>query len=156
MDQPQHDLRVQRFTELDPLVAYRLWALRSQVFVLEQGAAYLDLDGRDTEPGTWHVWFAHDAGLPVATLRVLEERDGDGDGWRVGRVATDAAHRGRGQAGRLMREVVSRRGSASIVHDPQVYRQDGYAGLGFVVCGSSFEDADGVPHVPMRREGRRD
>lgn len=149
MDQPDDDLRAQRFADLDPLVGYRLWALRSRVFVLEQEALYLDLDGRDTEPGTWHLWCADDAGAPVATLRVLD----DGAVWRVGRVATDAAHRGRGLAGRLMRAVLERWGSEPVVLDAQVYLRDWYAGFGFVESGPVFEDEDGIPHVPMRREG---
>ena len=149
MDQPPTDLRVQRFADLDPLLAYRLWALRSQVFVLEQQAAYLDLDGRDTEPGTWHLWCADEGGLPVATLRVLD----DGDVRRVGRVATDEAHRGRGLAAAMMREVLSRWGSEPVVLDAQTYLRDWYAGFGFVVTGPDYEDEDGIPHVPMRREG---
>ena len=149
MDQPPTDLRVQRFADLDPLVAYRLWALRSQVFVLEQEAAYLDLDGRDTEAGTWHVWCADESGLPVATLRVLD----DGDVRRVGRVATHEAHRGRGLAAVMMREVLARWGSTPVVLDAQTYLRDWYAGFGFVATGPDYEDEDGIPHVPMRREG---
>lgn len=151
MDQPPPDLRVQCFADLDPGVAYRLWALRSQVFVVEQQAAYLDLDGRDTEPGTWHVWCADAAGAPVATLRVVD----DGDAWRVGRVATDSSHRGRGLAAAMMREVLARWGSGVVVLDAQVHLKDWYAGYGFVVAGPPHEDEDGVPHVPMRREGSR-
>lgn len=149
MDQSPPDLRTQRFDDLDPLVAYRLWALRSQVFVVEQQAAYLDLDGRDTEPGTWHVWCADSAGMPVATLRVLD----DGGAWRVGRVATDVAHRRRGLARAMVGEVLARWGSDVVVLDAQTYLQDWYAGFGFVVTGAPFEDEDGVPHVPMRRGG---
>lgn len=155
MDQPPTDppdpparLRVERFADLDPVVAYRLWALRSQVFVVEQEAAYLDLDGRDTEPGTWHVWCADDAGVPVATLRVLD----GGGARRIGRVATEAGHRGRGLARAMMREVVSRWGSGVLVLDAQEYLKGWYAGFGFVVTGAAFEDEDGIPHVPMRRE----
>ncbi|MFW5471826.1 GNAT family N-acetyltransferase [Knoellia sp. CPCC 206450] len=150
MDRPPTDLCVQRFADLDPLVAYRLWALRSRVFVIEQEALYLDLDGRDTEAGTWHLWCADEDGVPVATLRVLD----DGEAWRVGRVATDAGHRGRGLAGRLMREVLDRWGSEPVVLDAQTYLEGWYAGFGFVPSGPVFEDEDGMPHVPMRREGR--
>ena len=76
-------VRSAAFADLAGLTAYRLWALRSEVFVVEQAAAYLDLDGRDLEPGTRHLW-VEDDGVPVATLRVLD----DGDVWRIGRVAT--------------------------------------------------------------------
>lgn len=149
MDQPPRDLRVESFADLDRLVAYRLWALRSRVFVVEQQAAYLDLDGRDTEPGTWHVWCADGSGMPVSTLRVLD----DGDAWRVGRVATDPAHRGRGLAAAMVREVLTRWGSGAVVLDAQTHLADWYAGFGFVVTGAAYEDEDGIPHVPMRREG---
>lgn len=153
MDQPPTDRRVhvvvQRFADLDPVVAYWLWALRSQVFVVEQSALYLDLDGRDTEPGTWHVWCADGDGRPVATLRVVE----DGGAWRVGRVATQVGFRGRGLAGEMMREVLGRWGSRVVVLDAQVHLKDWYAGFGFVETGATFEDEDGIPHVPMRREG---
>ncbi|MDT0215537.1 GNAT family N-acetyltransferase [Rothia sp. ARF10] len=149
MDRPPTDLRVQRFADLDPLVAYRLWALRSRVFVIEQEALYLDLDGRDAEPETWHVWCADGNGGPVATLRVLE----DGGVRRVGRVATDDGHRGRGLAAAMMREVVARWGSEPMVLDAQVRLADWYARFGFVVSGDEFEDEDGIPHLPMRREG---
>ena len=148
MDQQAPEVHVRRFADLDPRVAYALWALRSRVFVVEQQAVYLDLDGRDIEPGTWHVWCAGPAGVPVATLRVLE----DGGELRVGRVATEEAHRGRGLAAAMMREVLSRWGSAPVVLDAQTYLEGWYAGFGFLVTGPEFADEDGIPHVPMRRE----
>lgn len=36
---------------MDPVVLYRLLELRVAVFVVEQQAAYPDLDGRDVEAG---------------------------------------------------------------------------------------------------------
>ena len=147
MDQPTPDLRVQHFADLTPEVAYDVWALRSRVFVVEQAAAYLDLDGRDTEATTWHVWCADGAGRPVATLRVLD----DGDTWRVGRVATAREHRGRGLAAAMMREVLARLGGRAVVLDAQVQLERWYAGFGFVVTGDPYADEDGILHVPMRR-----
>ena len=148
MDHSRPDLRHQRFTELDPVVAYRLWALRSEVFVVEQEAAYLDLDGRDTEPGTWHLWCADETGMPVATLRVLD----DGEVWRVGRVATATGHRGSGRAAAMMREVLALCSDRAIVLDAQAHLQGWYAAFGFAVNGAEYADEDGIPHVPMRRE----
>ena len=72
------------FDELDRTTAYRLWQLRSLVFVVEQDCPYLDLDGRDLEPATVHLWVEDEAGTPVATLRLLD----DGDVARIGRVVT--------------------------------------------------------------------
>lgn len=151
--QPAPDIRHERFAELDPVVAYRLWALRSEVFVVEQDCPYLDLDGRDVEPGTWHVFAvdgadgADGAGEPVATLRVLD----DGDVWRIGRVATAASARGAGLAGAMMRDALALCADRPVVLDAQAHLVDWYAVFGFDVAGSGFVE-DGIPHVPMRRE----
>ena len=67
------ELLVARFSELDPATLYAILRLRVDVFVVEQNAPYAEIDGRDTEPETVHVWF-EDGGVPVADLRVL--RDG--------------------------------------------------------------------------------
>ncbi|MFC7488113.1 GNAT family N-acetyltransferase [Knoellia sp. CPCC 206453] len=148
MDQSSPDVRHQRFADLDPIVAYRLWALRSEVFVVEQEAAYLDLDGRDTEPGTWHFWCAGDVGMPVATLRVLD----DDEVWRVGRVATVRGQRGSGLAAAMMLAVLALCSDRAIVLDAQARLLDWYVAFGFVVTGAEYADEDGIAHVPMRRE----
>jgi ElaA protein len=51
---------------------YRILWLRSAVFVVEQEAAYDDIDGRDLEPGTVQCWAAED-GMVLSTLRILVE-----------------------------------------------------------------------------------
>ena len=61
-----------RFDDLDVQTFHDLVRLRVDVFVVEQRAAYAELDGRDPEPGTEHWWTADDAG-PTAYLRVLAE-----------------------------------------------------------------------------------
>ena len=48
-------ISVRGFDELDLRTAYDVWRLRQQVFVVEQGSPYPDLDGRDREPGTRHL-----------------------------------------------------------------------------------------------------
>jgi len=142
------DLRVGGFADLGAVTAYQLWALRSRVFVVEQDCPYLDLDGRDLEPGTRHWWVERD-GVPVATLRVLD----DGDVWRIGRVATALAWRGHGLAARLVRAVLDGAGERAVVLDAQSHLVDWYAALGFVPDGPGFLD-DGIPHTPMRRPAR--
>jgi GNAT superfamily N-acetyltransferase len=107
------DLRVGGFADLDPVTAYRLWALRSRVFVVEQDCPYLDLDGRDLEPATRHWWVERD-GIPVATLRVLD----DGDVWRIGRVVTAVDWRGQGLAAQLVRAVLAGAGERDVVLEP--------------------------------------
>lgn len=137
--------RIATFDELDARTGYLLWQLRERVFVVEQECAYLDLDGRDLEPATRHVWI-EGSGAPVAYLRVLQ----DPDEMRIGRVVVDATHRSRGLARRLMAAALDVVGPRPCRLDAQSYLVDWYAGLGFEPCGEEFLD-DGIPHVPMRR-----
>src|SRR5215467_11943786 len=50
------DLQVASFAELDTATLYAILRLRCDVFIVEQACAYPDVDGRDVEPGTRHVW----------------------------------------------------------------------------------------------------
>lgn len=138
-------MRVAVFEELDPRTAYLLWQLRESVFVVEQQCPYPELDGRDLEPGTRHVWVA-DTGRPVAYLRLLD----DGDVLRVGRVLVAATHRGRGLAALLMQRAHALSDGRPTVLDAQSYLEGWYAGQGYEPTGPEFLD-DGIPHVPMRR-----
>ncbi len=145
----EYDVRVAAVGELDVHTSYLLWQLRESVFVVEQQCPYPELDGRDLEPTTRHVWVAAedaDGARPVAYLRVLD----DGEVFRVGRVLVAASHRGRGLAGVLMARAHELCSGRPIVLDAQSYLVDFYTGLGYQVTGSEFLD-DGIPHLPMRR-----
>jgi ElaA protein len=135
--------------EMDPVVLYRLLQMRIDVFVVEQRAAYADIDGRDAEPGAELLW-AEEGGEILATLRILQEPDAS----RIGRVATARGARGRGIAADLMRRAVDRclevRPAAPILLDAQSHLVDWYARFGFVVEGEPFTE-DEIPHRRMRR-----
>ena len=134
---------------LDTRTAYALWRLRESVFVVEQLCAYQELDGRDLEPGTRHVWMAAPDGEPVAYLRVLD----DGEPARIGRVLVAATHRRQGLAEALMRAALELVGDRPSLLDAQSYLVDWYTRLGYQPDGPEFLD-DGIPHVPMRRSAR--
>jgi ElaA protein len=134
--------------ELDAVTLYRILALRSAVFVVEQDCPYLDADGRDLEPGARLLW-TEDAGQIMSTLRLLR----DGDGFRIGRVATALDARGRGLAAALMSRALELSGGAAVVLDAQSHLSDWYSRFGFAADGPDFLE-DGIPHTPMRREGR--
>lgn len=138
-------LHVVAFDDLDARTAYLLWQLRERVFVVEQECAYLDLDGRDLEPATRHV-YVDVADVPVAYLRVLE----DPDEMRIGRVLVDPARRRTGLAEQLMTAALGVVGERPCRLDAQSYLVDWYRRFGFEPCGEEFLE-DGIPHVPMRR-----
>lgn len=137
---------------MDPVLLYRLLELRVAVFVVEQTAAYPDLDGRDVEPGAELLW-SEEAGAVLATLRVLR----DPDALRIGRIATAPAARGRGTASVLLRLALERctelAPTLPVVLDAQEHLAGWYARFGFVIDGAGFLEDD-IPHVPMRRPPR--
>ena len=138
-------MRTARFAELTGAEVYGLCRLRVDVFVVEQECPYPELDGRDVEPGTVHLWFEV-AGGPVATIRVLREEDG----WAIGRVATAAGWRGRGLAARLIETGITLCGDAPIALGAQAHLEGWYERFGFRRSGPAYVE-DGIPHVPMRR-----
>jgi ElaA protein len=140
------EMRVAGFGELSAEALYRVLRLRVDVFVVEQECAYPELDGRDVEAGTRHVW-VEDGDEVVGYLRVLEEPGGVA---RVGRVCVAAKARGAGYARRLMTTALELVGERPAVLDAQAHLAGFYAGFGFRQTGPGFVE-DGIPHVPMRR-----
>ncbi|HEX6500840.1 MAG TPA: GNAT family N-acetyltransferase [Micromonosporaceae bacterium] len=141
------DLHVARFAELDAATLYALIRLRADVFVVEQKCAYLDLDGRDLEADTRHLWLAGDGEPPAAYLRVLSDHAGRA---RIGRVCVARDQRGRGHARRLMRAALDLIGDRPCDLNAQSYLVDFYAEFGFRVVGPEFLEDD-IPHMPMAR-----
>ena len=125
---------------------YGLLCLRSEVFVVEQACAYLDLDGRDLEPGTTHLWLASGQGDIASTGRLLTEPAG---GHRIGRVVTAPAHRGRHLTGRLIEDALALT-AGPVVLAAQSHLVHVYARHGFAPHGAEFLE-DGILHTPMRR-----
>jgi ElaA protein len=143
--EPRDEVRVASFRDLDTTTLYAILKLRCDVFVVEQKCFYADLDGRDTEPGTRHVWLSHGDEIR-AYLRILD----DGDAERIGRVVTAPSARGNGLAQRLMDEALTVIGNRPSVLDAQSYLADFYAKFGFQQTGPEYLE-DGIPHVPMVR-----
>jgi ElaA protein len=138
-----------RFDELDAATLYAILRLRSDIFVVEQQAAYEELDGRDTESATIHRWLEDD-GVIVAYLRVLR----DATEFRIGRVCTARTHRGAGLAAELMEAALEAvdgiDAATTCVLDAQTRAMGLYERFGFTVSGDRYVE-DGIEHVPMRR-----
>ncbi|MFJ6653753.1 GNAT family N-acetyltransferase [Microbacterium sp. NPDC091313] len=139
-----------RVPDIAPETLYRILWLRVAVFVVEQEAAYPEIDGRDIEADAELLWCASD-GEVEATLRLLREPHA----LRIGRVATAAASRGRGLAADLMRAALLRCAELDpglpVLLDAQLQLEQWYGRFGFVRRGEVFAE-DGIPHIPMVRE----
>jgi ElaA protein len=113
--------------------------------VVEQQCPYPELDGRDLEPGTRHVWLRSETG-PIGYLRVLDE----GDNLRIGRVLVERSHRGTGLSEVLVRTALELVGERPSRLDAQSPLASWYAGFGYRQVGEEFVE-DGIPHIPMQR-----
>jgi ElaA protein len=138
-------LRTARFAELTPAELYGLLRLRVDVFVVEQNCPYPELDGRDAEPRTVHLWFADDSGDVLATIRVLE----NGEDRAIGRVATAASARSRGLSTQLVRRGIELCEGRTIDIGAQAYLEHWYGRFGFRRSGPNYLE-DGILHLPMR------
>jgi ElaA protein len=139
-------IHVAEFAALSPRVLYEIMKLRQDVFVVEQDCPYPDLDGRDTEPATRHLWIERD-GRVVSALRIVD--DGAGE-HRVGRIVTDAAHRSQGLAAALIWQAIKIAGPP-LTMGAQAHLTRWYERFGFEVSGAGWDEY-GVPHLPMRLE----
>ncbi|KAB8198382.1 GNAT family N-acetyltransferase [Lysobacter maris] len=160
MSAPELNWIAARFDELTPNRLYALLRLRSEVFVVEQACAYLDIDGKDHHPQAWHLLGEAPDGRLAAYLRVLPGGLGHGvDTFAevsIGRVVTSPDWRGRRLGDPLMREGVALIErvwpGAPIRLGAQAHLQHFYARHGFQVASPEYLE-DGIPHVEMLRDG---
>jgi ElaA protein len=133
---------------------YSVLKLRTDVFFVEQRIDEEELDNRDQEPSTEHLWIA-DASGAAAYLRVLVDAEATHlDAHHiVGRVVVRADRRGEGLAQLLVARVMEQLGHESMLLHAQEYIAPLYAKFGFEVFGESYIEA-AIPHISMYRAGR--
>jgi ElaA protein len=132
---------------------FELAQLRTEVFFLEQRIDEPELDERDRDESTEHVWITDEHG-PAAYLRVIvddEPQPGNRDARRlIGRVVTRADRRGEGLSRRLLNHVIERHGAEPLALHAQSYIQPLYAAVGFEAYGDEYLEA-GILHIGMYR-----
>lgn len=139
--------------ELTTTELYSLLKLRTDVFFLEQKIDEEELDDRDQEPETTHLWIADERGT-AAYLRVLvDDEPSHLDARRLfGRVVVRADRRGEGLAQLLIGQVIERHGHEAMLLHSQEYIAALYERFGFEAFGETYLEA-GLPHVLMYRAG---
>jgi ElaA protein len=140
--------------ELSTRELYSILKLRTDVFFVEQRIDEEELDNRDIEPTTEHLWIADDAGI-AAYLRVLYDAEATGERPRrsFGRVVVRADRRGEGLARVLVARVIELYGGEAMELHSQRYVTSLYATFGFEEVGDVYVEA-GIPHISMYRAGR--
>nr|WP_246406681.1 GNAT family N-acetyltransferase [Modestobacter versicolor] len=122
--------------------------MRVDVFVVEQNCPYPELDGRDTEPTTVHLWHEAADGTVLSTIRVLV----NGEDRAIGRVATAESARGQGLSAQLVQRGIELCAGRTIDIGAQAYLERWYERFGFRRSGPDYVE-DGIPHLPMRLAG---
>jgi ElaA protein len=146
-----NEIHIANFAELSNAVLHDILQLRVAVFVVEQNCPYPEIDGRDREPGTRHLWIDDGLGGVAAYIRLLDDADRSGEAnmVRVGRVVTQPEFRGRGLAAELVDAVVAAH-DGPMVLDAQSHLAHWYEARGFEITGDEYLE-DNIPHVPMAR-----
>ena len=139
------------FAQLGTAELYSLLRLRSEVFVVEQQCAYLDIDGRDAEAD--HLLASDSNGCLCGYLRVFGPDAADASA-RIGRIVTSPRDRKAGLGRWLVRQaldfVAARYGDVSIKISAQAYLERFYADFGFERSSPDYLE-DGILHCDMLR-----
>ncbi|MEU1461379.1 GNAT family N-acetyltransferase [Streptomyces sp. NPDC005727] len=142
----------------DPADREACFAVRKEVFVVEQGVAQ-DIEYDAYDAVAVHVLAVREDGVPLGTGRLLygeaaaAKTGGDAAVGSLGRLAVARPARGLGVGAALVRaveEAARARGLAAVDLHAQIQALGFYERLGYETYGPEFPDA-GIPHRAMRR-----
>lgn len=137
---------------MDPLALYALFRLRTDIFVVEQGCAYPEVDPIDEK--AWHV-LGYQEGQLLACARLVPP----GLSYpqpSIGRVAVRQDQRGRGLGHAIFAYALSdlqqRYPGAALKIQAQQYLERFYQQYGFRTVSAPYPDV-GIMHVDMVLQG---
>lgn len=138
------------FKQLSLDTFYDILALRSAVFLVEQGCVYQDLDYRDQIADHLMMWentklIAYARILPYDNQQYMS----------FGRVITHPDYRRQGLGRQLMEVILTYLQTHYPAHPIRItaqhYLQDFYESYGFKAQGEPFE-LEGRPHIKMEKQ----
>ena len=142
-----------QFNELTINELYDLLRLRAKVFVVEQQAAYQDLDDKDQE--SIHLFIKNDEDLIVSYVRLLPRGLSYETDASIGRVVTDPDYRKNKYTKALISQgieiILNEFKTRTIRISAQTYLIDYYSTFGFKVVSEEYLE-DGLPHKEMLLE----
>ena len=142
-------IEVKKFKDLSVDEIYEILKLRSEVFVVEQGCIYQDIDGKDKK--AMHLTGKIDNEI-IAYTRIFDS----GDYYElpsIARVVVKKKIRGKERGKEIMKESIKyikeNLQEKTIVLSAQKYLEKFYKDLGFIVEGEEYLE-DGIPHQKMK------
>ncbi len=140
------------WSELSTRDVHDFLKLRSEIFVVEQNCAYLDIDGLD--PGCRHLLVRDPVGHLKGYLRLLPPGLNRAEP-ALGRLVVAESERGTGLGRAVMLEGIRICGAAAPTHAIYIHAQQHlqafYESLGFRPA-SDMHLEDGIPHIDMLRQ----
>lgn len=137
------------FEDLTPQTLYAVLRLRSEIFVVEQACAYLDMDNLDQQAVHMLLW---ESGKLIAYQRCLEPGASYAES-SIGRIVVDPAARGQSMGHTLVQRGIDHNfqkwPTIDIVIHAQAHLEKFYGQLGFVAEGEPHLE-DGILHCDMR------
>ena len=139
------------FSELNTTELYKLLALRTDIFVVEQHCPYPELDFKDTQQDVYHI-LGYEKHQLVAYARLLSPEVMGSNSVYIGRVAVLEKERSKGIGFALVAECLKKCNEywpeQSIQISAQFHLQDFYAQLGFSTISEKYME-DGIEHIEM-------
>ena len=138
-----------KFNDLSPKTLHDIFALRSEVFVLEQHCIYQDIDGKDIE--AIHIIGKEKRGI-VAYARILNTKKTTPNVISIGRIVISKRKRGKGYGHKLVDfclDVIKKREiKRTIKISAQEHLKEFYEHHGIIIRGVGYLE-DGIPHIEM-------
>lgn len=143
--------KISKFNELNVDSLYKILALRSEVFVVEQRIIYQDVDDKDRL--ALHLC-GYDGNVLVTYSRLFRAGDYLEEAC-IGRVVVAPTYRRFGLGNQLVQSAIEAIhkyfGAERILISAQLYLKRFYESHGFETVGTEYLE-DGIPHIRMKRE----
>ena len=141
------------FDQLTSNELHDMYALRSEVFVVEQDCVYQDIDGND--PKSIHVLGSIEGDL-VAYARILDQGLSYADYSSIGRIVVSPVHRaqklGHALVDFAIKTTQKEYANSRIKISAQAHLEKFYQTHQFKATGEAYLE-DGIPHIGMLLEG---
>ena len=143
---------VRKYQDLSLNEGHDIFALRSEIFVVEQNCAYQDIDGKDKN--AVHIIGKNENEI-VAYARIFVRGESYSDFTSIGRVLVKKKSRGKSLGHQLMdfciKFLETNHPKCSIKISAQTHLEKFYYKHGFKKQGDSYLE-DGIPHIEMLKE----
>lgn len=140
-------IHASNFQEISATDLYQILKLRQDVFIIEQGCNYQDIDNLD--PCSEHIFLKN--GEQIVAYSRLVPAGKKFENPSIGRIVTSKSVRGKGYGKELVQRsltILKDREFKTVIIEAQSHLQKFYESLGFQKISEPY-DVDGILHIKM-------